>query len=161
MDSMIIKCNNRKCQAYQIDSANIASNIDIIDMNLPIKKHVLCNHCRTGWIICTVCNKTFSMKNMYQANTHFNEKHNSVDSMNLNEIEINLHHDDDESYGNDNFSISTLSFDDSQTDNRSGNGKQLISNTTLIGDASNSDMSLHHKEYFKTEIEQQVQGLKI
>ena len=37
MNSMIIKCNNRKCQAYQIDSANIASNIDIIDMDLPIK----------------------------------------------------------------------------------------------------------------------------
>ena len=50
---------------------------------------------------------------MYQANTHFNEKHNSVDSMNLNEIEINLHHNDDEGYVNENFSISTLSFDGS------------------------------------------------
>ena len=160
MNSMIIKCNNRKCQAYQIDSTNNASNIDIIDMDLPIKKHVLCNHCRTGWIICTVCNKMFSMQNMYQANTHFNEEHNSVKSMNLNEIEINLNHVNSESYGNDNFSISTLSFDGSQTDNRSGNGKQLISNTTLIGDVSNADMSLHHKEYFKAEIEQQGQGLK-
>ena len=70
---MIIKCNNRKCQSYQIDSANNASNIDIIDMDLPIKKHVLCNHCRTGWIICTVCNKMFSMQNIYQANNHFND----------------------------------------------------------------------------------------
>ena len=38
MDSMIIKYNNRKCQFYQIDSANNESNIDIIDMDLPIKK---------------------------------------------------------------------------------------------------------------------------
>ena len=37
MDSMIIKCNNRKCQAYQIESANNASNIDITNMDLPIK----------------------------------------------------------------------------------------------------------------------------
>ena len=65
-----------------------------------------------------------------------------------------------EIYVNDNFSISTLSFDGSQTDNRSGNEKQLISNTTLIVDVSNADMSLHHKEYFKAEIEQQGQGLK-
>ena len=88
------------------------------------------------------------MQNMYQANTHFNEEHNSVKSMNLNEIEINLNHVNSESYGNDNFSISTLSFDGSKTDNRSGNGKQLISNTTLIGDVSNEDMSLQHKKYF-------------
>merc|ERR1712122_465705 len=80
--------------------------------------------------------------------------------MNLNEIEINLHHINSEGYGNDNFSISTLSFDGSQTDNRSGNGIQLISSTTLIVDVSNADMSLHHKEYFKAEIEQQGQGLK-
>ena len=48
------------------------------------------------------------MKNIYQANNHFNEKQNSIESKNPNEIEINIHHNDDEYYINENFSMSTL-----------------------------------------------------
>ena len=100
------------------------------------------------------------MQNMYLVNAHFDEEHNCVDSNNLNKKMIYINHSDDEGYINDNFSISTLSFDGSQTDSKSGKRKQSISNTTYIGDVSNADMSSHHKEYFKAEIEEQGKGLK-
>lgn len=160
---MMYQCYNKDCIKFGIlnnHPPNNTSHIDVMNMDLPIKKHVMCNQCGVGWVICTICNKKFNMQNMYLANAHFDEKHNCVDSKNPNEIEIDIHHSDDNDYINDNYSISTLSFDGSQTDSKSGKRKQSISNTTYIGDVSNADMSSHHKEYFKAEIEEQGQGLK-
>ena len=38
MNSMIIKCYNKKCHAYHIYPSNNASHINVIDMELPIQK---------------------------------------------------------------------------------------------------------------------------
>ena len=116
------------------------NNISIMSTDFSMKNNVLCSHCGTSWIVCTMCNKQFTLSNHSRANQHFSIHHNCTTSSsshpyieNEQHNELNLEHDEESS-------LSTLSVDSTQQHRM----HSLYQNNIFTRDVSMAEMTIQH-----------------
>ena len=65
----IFICQNTKC--LQLQNTNSTNLNKIVNTEIEFKKQMMCHRCGTSWIVCILCNKRFTFKQMHPTKNHF------------------------------------------------------------------------------------------
>ena len=134
-----------KCKSQQCRNIPIPPKLTKINQ---FRTDIQCQNCNSSWVVCTLCNKRFSLKKLYLAENHFMNQHgaqypNSTNATSLEDNSTNLFH------------IET----DLINDNLQMDGQDITLQNS-INDINDTNLSTISKNYLAKEAESKSKGLK-